>query len=332
MPAISVVMPVYNAAPFLKESVESILHQTFSDFEFLIFEDGSTDDSKSILESFVDPRIRITHFEQNQGYVKLLNLGLAMATGKYIARMDADDISHITRFEKQFEFLENNPEYVICGSDYTHLGANRKVSLPSLNEEIKLKMLSITPFCHPSVMLRAAVLKEKNIFYEEPYMPAEDLKMWVQLSGLGKFRNLSESLLWYRVHDHNISFKPRTQQEQHFLSQTKRTYIHRFFNNASLSLEEEAVMSNFILGSKFDYNALVEVRNLLRKIIKKHFEYPVEERVVHHYLIRRYFYCCTISTNEGIKVFLLANSLGFFSIPMYLNIKLLVKSIIRYRV
>ncbi|MFZ6014448.1 MAG: glycosyltransferase family 2 protein, partial [Bacteroidota bacterium] len=210
MPAVSVIMPVYNAESFLQEAIESILTQSFRDFEFLIFNDGSTDNSKQIIQSISDPRIKLFDSDINQGYVSLLNKGIDLAHGKYIARMDADDIAHPHRLQKQFDKLEQHPDHVICGTRFTTVGSNQVTALPLEDDDIKLKMLYITPFCHPSVMIRAAVLKDHQLRYEHDYMPAEDYQLWVTLSDYGKFCNLSESLMHYRVHHNNISMKERS--------------------------------------------------------------------------------------------------------------------------
>src|SRR5688572_768328 len=114
-PLISVLMPVYNAGPYLKESIESVLAQTYDNFEFLIINDGSTDSSEKEILSYNDVRIHYVKCETNSGLIATLNQGLALATGKYIVRMDADDICRPQRFEKQVRFMENHPEIGICG-------------------------------------------------------------------------------------------------------------------------------------------------------------------------------------------------------------------------
>lgn len=331
MPAISVLMPVYNAAPFLKEAVDSILNQTFNDFEFLIFNDGSTDNSKEILSSYTDPRISLIDFDKNQGYVRLLNLGLEMATGKYIARMDADDVSVDSRFEKQYNFLEQNPEYILCGSAFAIIDTGRKIDLPTQNDEIKLKMLTITPFCHPSVLIRTEALARNKMRYDERYAPAEDIEMWVQLSDFGKFHNFEEILLLYRLHDNNISFRKRTPEQEYFFRQTQKKYISKFFVDAGLTNEEEDKLYDLLLGNHLDYHTLLKIRDVLQKIIAGNFNYTVETKEVHSFLEQFFFNRCTTSTHLGMKVFFLQNLVSFNKIPMIMNLKFLVKSLIRYQ-
>ena len=115
-PQISVVMPAYNAEKYITEAIDSILFQTFKDFEFIIINDASTDSTKDIIESYKDPRIKLVNNEQNKGVAKSLNIGISVACGKYIARMDADDIALPERFQKQFDFMEQHPNIDVCGS------------------------------------------------------------------------------------------------------------------------------------------------------------------------------------------------------------------------
>ena len=158
---ISVIMPVFNTqVSFLKEAVDSILTQSFKEFEFIIIDDGSTDRCREYLESLSDPRIVIIHNDKNLGVTKSLNIGLRVARGKYIARMDSDDISLPFRFEKQFTFMENNPEIIVCGSKIGVVGKSRnlttskKVHFTDM-EEYRIKMLFVNPGpSHPTAFFR----------------------------------------------------------------------------------------------------------------------------------------------------------------------------------
>ena len=131
MPKVTVLMPVYNARFYLSKAISSIINQTFKDFEFLIFNDGSTDNSADIIYSYNDRRIRFFNSEQNFGYVYHLNYGIEIAKGEYIARMDADDISFPTRLEKQVAFMDKNPEVGVCGTWFKIYGTNRKIRHPT---------------------------------------------------------------------------------------------------------------------------------------------------------------------------------------------------------
>ena len=205
-PLVSVVMPVYNSAKYLREAIESILDQTYTNFEFFIFNDGSADESHQIITSYQDPRIRYHSYATNSGYVTHLNKGIELAQGKYIARMDSDDVSLPTRFAEQVAFLEANPTYGVCGSSFTFIGdATHSRILPVEDEEIKVKLIASCVISHPSVMIRRQLLIDNQLAYEESVAPAEDYYLWCALSPLTKFYNLPTPLLKYRAHEGQIS-------------------------------------------------------------------------------------------------------------------------------
>lgn len=332
MPVISVIMPVYNAALYLRQAIDSILSQHFQDFELLIFNDGSTDGSKEIIQSFNDPRIHLIDFESNQGYVVLLNLGLQKARGKYIARMDADDIAHPERFQKQYEFLEQNPEYILCGTNFRIVDGSQIVKLPSEDEEIKLKLLYINAFCHPSVMFRASTIREERILYSHEHMPFEDYELWTRISELGKLKNVQEVLLYYRIHDNNVSLKKRTEVQQELKRKTQIDYIKKFFRNLEFKHSEELILHKlFYKNSGFTHEELKSVGELVRTIIDKHVVYPVSAKAVHNLLVNMYFYRCTTSTHIGLHSFVFANQFKLKGISVFQNFKLLIKAIFKYK-
>lgn len=205
-PLISVVMPVYNSAKYLREAIESILGQTYQNFEFFIFNDGSSDESHQIITSYQDPRIRYHSYATNSGYVPHLNKGIELAQGKYIARMDSDDVSLPTRFAEQVAFLETHSTYGVCGSSFTFIGnATHSRILPIEDEEIKVKLITSCVISHPSVMMRRRLLIDNKLAYNESVAPAEDYYLWCALSPLTKFYNLPTPLLKYRAHEGQIS-------------------------------------------------------------------------------------------------------------------------------
>lgn len=213
-PKIAVLMPVYNCELYIKEAVESILSQTYSDFEFLIIDDASTDETVSIIKSYTDTRIQLIEKPSNTGLTNSLNLGLQLAKGKYIARMDGDDISFPERFEKQIAYLEANPEVVLCGTSYKIMGEEKRTLIPESHDVIKLGLLKSNCIAHPSVMIRRKTLEEFSIIYDTTKEPAEDYALWVQLLGVGKLHNLQEVLLKYRMHDSSVSRKRVEEQEK----------------------------------------------------------------------------------------------------------------------
>src|SRR6185295_9135648 len=159
-PQVSVLMSVYNGEKYLKEAMESILNQSFSDFEFLIFNDSSTDSSREIILSYNDPRIVLIDNKKNIGLTKTLNKGISLAKGKYIARMDADDVCHPERLNEQVNYLDKNAEVAVCGTWVQFLNENEVVKLPTKKNEIKTLLFCNSCLAHPSVMIRKSFLEK----------------------------------------------------------------------------------------------------------------------------------------------------------------------------
>jgi glycosyltransferase involved in cell wall biosynthesis len=214
MPKITVLMPVYNASEYLQETMDSVLNQTFTDFEFLIINDGSTDNSEEIIKSYSDPRIRLVNNEQNMKLIATLNKGIELAEGKYIARMDADDICLPTRLEKQYRLMEENPDIALCGTGIKMMG--KKFFQPIVITEpeiIKNVMRAFNVFFHPTVMFRRSVLIEHNYRYNPEYLHAEDYQLFQLLSEHHKLTNIDETLLLYRLSPGGISRVHNTAQQ-----------------------------------------------------------------------------------------------------------------------
>lgn len=204
-PLVTVLMPVYNGAKFLREAIESILNQTFTNFELLIINDGSNDSSEEIILSYEDSRIVYVKNEHNLKLIATLNKGLELAKGKYIARMDADDISVLSRLEKQVRFLEGNPAIGLLGSAFEIIGKEIKNSYPVADDDIRLTMLFLNSFLHSSVLFRRELCLTNNLYFDKKYIHAEDYKLWTELMFKTKVSNLDEVLVKYRVHDNQIS-------------------------------------------------------------------------------------------------------------------------------
>jgi glycosyltransferase involved in cell wall biosynthesis len=236
-PKISVIMGVHNGEKYLRDSVESVLNQTFSDFEFIIIDDGSTDGSAEILQSYSDPHIRLYH-QENRGLTASLNRAILLAKGRYIARQDADDISMEMRFEEQFRFLEMNPDAVIVGSSCILIDEEDKQigswHFPISDMEIRLKILFRNPFCHPSVMFRSEAAKREGQLYDEKLLFAQDYDFWSRLIQFGKCANMNESLVKYRLHSDQICRVYPEEQESHAVSISKRN-----IENLGVNMKDE---------------------------------------------------------------------------------------------
>lgn len=214
MPKVTVLMPVHNGAHFLAEAIESILTQTFDDFEFVIVDDGSTDATSEILRLYAerDARIRVLR-EAKVGIVTALNRGLAMASGTYLARMDADDCALPNRLKMQVDLLDASHTVIACGSAVYQMGAKSGlVSMPRTDKQCKLFLAIGNCFAHPAVMFRMDAIKLCGLRYSNEYLYAEDYKLWSDMAAYGDFHNLRQPLLLYRVHSAQVGQRKRDSQ------------------------------------------------------------------------------------------------------------------------
>lgn len=208
-PKVSVLMPVFNSSRYIKESVESVLSQSFNDFEFVIVDDGSTDETPAILEEYAlqDNRIRIIRNEKNMGIVYALNRGLKVCHGDYIVRMDADDVATQDRLKKQVAAMEADSRICVLGGALTYIDAEGNdlgvVRYCRFNDT----RLSGTPLLHPTVIIRRAVLLDNRLNYSEKYKFAEDYFLWLQLSKVGKVSAINDVVLKYRINSNATKIK-----------------------------------------------------------------------------------------------------------------------------
>ncbi len=201
-PKVSILLPVYNGEQYLREAVDSILSQTFSDFELIAINDGSRDGSPDILESYRDTRIRLFH-QENIGLALTLNRALELATGQYVARQDADDVSLPERLEKQVAYLDTHPECGLLGSWSTILEENRPTSRghhhPEENGALQFLGLFDSFFVHSAVMARRSVVLQAGGYPTVAERnPPEDFDLWSRMARLSSLANLPEPLLQYR--------------------------------------------------------------------------------------------------------------------------------------
>nr|WP_294794422.1 glycosyltransferase [uncultured Mucilaginibacter sp.] len=207
-PTISVLMPAYNAECYIAEAIDSVLRQTHADFEFIIVNDGSTDDTLNIINSFNDPRIRVIN-QHNQGVAAALNNGLKQARATYIARFDADDICYPERLKKQLSFLQKNPEYILVGGDAEYISASGAhlfnfECIAHTHEEIIQKMYFYCPFVHPAVMYKKDTIIALGGYPENAHN-FEDYLLWTNIVKAGKLYNIPEPLIKYRLNPTSVT-------------------------------------------------------------------------------------------------------------------------------
>ena len=207
-PLVSVVMAAYNCSEYIAESIESILQQCFTDFEFIIIDDGSTDDTSSIIQSFIlDKRVKVLQ-QANKGVTDALNHGISHANGKYITRQDADDLSLPSRMQKQIEFLERNPDYGVIGSNVQLIdryGGNLGYSsFPTEHCHILAVLRTRNCFVHGSVTFKKSLFDAVSGYCPD-FLLAQDYDLWLRMSNLCKVANLSEVLYNYRQLESSLS-------------------------------------------------------------------------------------------------------------------------------
>ncbi|MBD5303949.1 MAG: glycosyltransferase [Bacteroides sp.] len=255
-PVVSVIMSVYNEPlQWVDSAIKSILNQTFSDIEFIIINDNPlSEDLDNFLNLYAekDSRIKIIKNRENIGLTKSLNIGLSHANGKYIARMDADDISHKDRFRKQVNFLDSNPDVTVCGTKIKLFGSRMPFFCHTIfesDEDIRGQMLLNSGFAHPTVMIRRSVLTENNIRYDENFKTSQDYKLWWDLKDYGKYANIPEVLLNYRVSKSQIS-KIYSQQQQGCKSDIsslfRNSWIYHLRTPDSLKNERDLILTKNI--------------------------------------------------------------------------------------
>lgn len=245
-PLVSVVLPVYNGEKYLNEAIDSILNQTFTDFEFIILNDGSTDETEEIILSYADPRIRYVKNETNLQIVKTLNKGISLAKGKYIARTDADDFSLPHRLAIQLKYMQSHPEVIVCGSYIQIYEQPKRIwKVPVQDEAIKAMLLFESCLLHPTVIFTKDMALNNK--YRSSFLGAEDYDLWERLSEDSNthFANIPEVLLLYRLHpnDDRRNYKAR----QRHLANLIR---HRQLKKLGIITHEQ----NFLFHETFSYN------------------------------------------------------------------------------
>ena len=285
-PLISIILPVYNR-PIVVNTIKSVLNQTYSDFELIIIDNASTDSTVSEIRKINDERIKLYVNEVNKGQTFSLNRGLGLAKGKYIARIDSDDLMYPNRIEEQVAFLESHDSYVICGSWITLFSDDDKEKgvLPYCKEDDNIKFIStfLCPFAHPAVMFRRDVIEKYNVRYDETLRMAEDYDMWIRILKYGKGFNIDKPLIYYRQGTNNDSYK-------YHMDMKKETFV---------VMEYVAQNCNWLSYSKEDYMQLIKIareenKNLYR-IVKcylmwnRYFEENIKKNNIEYQMMKKLF-------------------------------------------
>lgn len=266
-PLVTVFTPVYNCGEYLQETIESVLNQTFTDFEYLLVDDCSTDNSVAIIEQFSDPRIRLIKNRENKGISYNRNLGIEKSNGKYLAMLDGDDIALDTRLEKQIEFLERNPDYGILGTSVINMDSsgtpfNQDIQFGIPDEQIPSRMLFNNYIYTSSATINKNYLTD-DLRFKEEFVVAEDYELWIRLIRNCKIGIIREKLIKYRIHDSSIS-----NQKKQLMIDTERILIERQLNELNCELTNEELQA-FIALSKEDYIPYLNKYTLINSTLTK---------------------------------------------------------------
>lgn len=320
---VSVIMPAYNAAEHLSEAIDSILRQTLSDFEFLILDDGSTDDTIEIINQYNDSRIKLIRNEGNKGLVYTLNKGLEISQGQYIARMDADDIAMSDRFEKQVHFMNENPDISILSTAFEFLGTPYHIHFPTDNEGIRVKLLENTALLHPGVMFKREAVIKNNLRYNEDYKYAEDYHLWTIAAQQGiKMANLDEVLVEYRQHANQVSMS-RLKEQDEVKERIKLEYLSFYFQN-DLTKDELVSVNSFFNIPFFEKIQLLDKLNNLN-LKYKYFNQELFERHINILIYKNVLPGKYISVKDLLKVTKNGISSVFLNTLIKINVKKFLK-------
>ncbi len=291
MPKVSILMPAYNGERYLRKAVESILGQTFTDFEFIIVDDGSTDKTSLILASFADPRILLLRNRANEGIVASLNRGLAVARGEYLARQDADDISLPKRLEKQVEFLDSHRDVGLLGTAYSVINQQgvpiRHIAVRTETRDIQGHLLYENCFCHGAVMCRRSCLEAVGN-YRDDLFPAEDYDLWLRISEHFHVANLSDALYQWRQGNASVSATHGASQQERVLHAIEGALARRTATRPQVGLASGQALAQgylFLATGQWALGALGAGRACLQEAIR--LDEQLVEREFLHFVIKR---------------------------------------------
>ncbi len=263
MPKVSVLMPVYNVQKYISEAIDSILNQTFNDFELIILDDCSEDETPSIIKAYNDPRIIFHQNKHNLGLAENLNIGLKLAKGYYIARMDGDDISLSARLQTQVDFLEKHTDIDLCSCGMRMFGADNKTWIRDRDtEQVRITMMFYSAILHASSVFRKESFEKNGLIYNQNAFPAEDYDLWSRAVFYCKLVNIPDVLYLYRIHNTQVTNNIKRSEAKCREIQLK--YIHR-----ALPTLSETDVIKFVDG--FIYNQqqnISEIYNSKKESIK----------------------------------------------------------------
>ena len=316
---VSVIMPVFNGAAFLSSTIESILNQTYENFELLILDDCSTDNSIEIIKSFNDKRIRLYLNKENKGYIKGLNFLVQNSKGDYIARNDQDDISLPERIYKQLNLFKRRPKLSVVGGQIKTFGEGlKKISYPTNLSDCRSHLLLNTCLHHPTVIFkRKKIERFINKLYDETKGPSEDYDLWTRLSLFLEIENIPDIILKYRIHQNNYSTLHQEKQFENNLI-IRKNYFKKYLK-MSLKKNENILMNKIIYNqdiSKKDVFELTVFFNRIKSFSKNHNDYSSINQTISFYWLKSIFNYGLIDLNS-FKLFI--KNIKLISLKIFFN-------------
>ena len=266
MAKVTILMPTYNVAPYVKEAIDSVMQQTYTNFELLVIDDCSTDNTVSLVRSIDDPRIRIVQNEKNLGLAENLNRGLSLITTEYVARMDGDDIAEPLWLEHEVAVLDNNPDIGICSGGFERFGTVKSlVRFPERHEDCLANMLFECSVIVPT--FRMSLYRDHGLRYSTEAFPAEDYRFWAECLRVTRIYNIQETLFHYRMHPTQIC-TARREEQQKKVAATRR-YMLEWLSPDFTEEEMQYYTGQFMapqISSPQDYT---ERKSFSRKLVDK---------------------------------------------------------------
>lgn len=327
MPSVSILMPVYNAEPYLSEAIQSMLNQTYADFELIILDDCSTDRSAEVVQTFSDARIVYHRNEVNSGLANNLNTGLKLATGKYIARMDGDDISLPHRLQTQVDFLESHPDIDLCSCAMQMFGADNQLWVRDRDpEQVKITMMFYSAVLHASSVFRRDVFEKNNLYYNQETFPAEDYDLWARAAFYCRMVNLPDVMYLYRMHRTQVtSTDPRSAEKC-------REIQIRYLSKALPVLSEKEIVDfvdGFIAYKISEIAEIKVVKNHYLKIVKANASVLFFDQKLLNVRLNKYFQQQVFTFLQHFRIKKINNLLQYLGALIELRPQLIVKLFVR---
>lgn len=294
-PLVTVGLAVYNGESFISRAIKSVMTQTWENWELIIVNDGSTDNTLSVIKSFIDQRIKIIDLPKNIGVTSARNHYLKNANGKYMAVIDSDDEWYPTKLEKQVNFLESNQEYVVCGTYAKRTNGKKAYSwrYPVNDDEIRIRLLWGSSIIHSSILIRKSVLDKHQIIYDTQQVQAEDYKLICECTKYGKAYNIPEKLLNYHEHDMQLTTK-KIEQSEH----SAKAAWYYITNIVGANIGDNyfhAFLQLFIYEPQLNKEAINKIPHILKMILTDPNEW-FNKRKLQKSISNRFYIICSLTS------------------------------------